>query len=222
MVSAITISPSGAGSASYTSREETGYYYVDSSQYHLVRFEKTIHELSAVANDGYEFSHFEIKRKYYTIPQSFDPVITTFILNNNEETYEIVNHHFYGGTYRDDDCTEIIDITAVFIKKIRVIVSVSPEKAGEATGGGYYTVGDSCTISARPKCSLWIFDHWKFSSGSIYSEKSVTFDVSEDVTCTAFFRHENTGELIFDADGSGDLIMGDGGSLLYNGDLVTA
>lgn len=119
-----------------------------------------------------------------------------------------------------------VSLVAIFEeekKLYNVNTVIIPEKArGTSSGDGSYEAETEVTVDVHQKCNLWIFDRWEFSTGDTYYEKSVTFIVSEDVTCTAYFRHENTGELIFDADGSGDLIMGDGGSLLYNGDLVTA
>ena len=120
-----------------------------------------------------------------------------------------------------------VSLTATFERqhspgiKFHVSTTMTPDKArGSTSGDGDYEEGERCGISAKSKCSPWIFDHWEFSTGKTYRSQSVSFTVYSDVTCTAFFRHANTGALLYDADGGGDLICSATGDLLYNGDNV--
>ena len=179
-----------------------------------------VYRVNAVPNPGYKFIRTEVKLHYHS--GDLQEYRTTVVLDNGGT--------FEAGTPDDgyDIKWPIIDAESidVYFERdggINVRTKIIPEEAkGVSTGDGVYEKDSTARIDVHQKCNLWIFDHWQFSTGETYSSKSISFTVREDVTCTAYFRHENTGELIFDADGSGDLIMGDGGSLLYNGDLVTA
>lgn len=207
------IEPQGAGTAT-----ETRHILSDPFDGYWV-------ECAATPNKGYRFSHFE----WINYAQENDgPVYTSQGLTANNPTTEIYSPQFSDTPGLDISVKSWYEgLKAVFEKEeeklFTVTTGIFPETAkGTSNGDGTYESGTVVTIDVHQKCNLWIFDHWQFSTGETYSSKSVSFTVSRTVTCTAFFRHENTGELIFDADGSGDLIMGDGGSLLYNGDLVTA
>ena len=207
------IEPQGAGTAT-----ETRHILSDPYDGYWV-------ECAATPNKGYRFSHFE----WINYSQINDgPVNTRQRRTTTNPTIEGDSPEFYDTPGLDISIKAWSEgLKAVFEKEQEKLCTVTtgifPEVAkGTSSGDGTYESGTVVTIDVHQKCKLWIFDHWRFSTGKTYSSKSVSFTVSETVTCTAFFRHENTGELIFDADGSGDLIMGDGGSLLYNGDLVTA
>lgn len=116
-------------------------------------------------------------------------------------------------------CTSV---TVHWVKgKYTVKTEISPDGAsGTSSGDGEYEGGEVCEVSVTQKCSPWIFVRWNFSTGESYDTKTVSFEVSDNVVCTAVFRHENTGELLYDADGGDNLICNANGDLLYNGDLV--
>ena len=210
-----TISPEGAGTATVTLKKyETGAFYYD---------------LSATANPGYVFDHFESDLYWHVIyrtsltPREEGPEIRHLVNTNNP--IDIFEDDYDGPTlYTEIYYTKIV---AVFRKeepttKFTVTTGMTPNAArGSTSGDGEYEDGTSCTVSCSAKCSLWIFDHWEFSTGETHNTQSVTFTVTADVTCTAVFRHENTGQLIYDADGSGSLICAADGNLLYDGDLVS-
>lgn len=209
----MTIEPQGAGTATETQHSLplsvfVGYWV----------------ECAATPNKGYRFSHFEWIQH---TKNGDDPVETTHRFTSNNPSTDANSPTFYDTPGLDVSLKAWYEgLKAVFEEEkelCTVTTVIVPEAAkGTSSGDGTYESLALATIDVHQKCSLWIFDRWEFSTGETYSNKSVSFTVREDVTCTAYFRHENTGELIFDADGSGYLIIGDDGSLLYNGDLVTA
>lgn len=210
-----TISPAEAenagcsASADFLRREEANvgtpsYYYYD------------FYRLTATAVDGWRFKEFVIWHQGFTGANPFSTSSNPF--NAYEATHPSspeLNAYY-------------TEVQAVFEKvepppatKFTVTTGMTPNAArGSTSGDGEYEEGTECTVSCTAKCSLWIFDRWEFSTGETYNTQSVTFTVTADVTCTAVFRHENTGQLIYDADGSGSLICVAGGDLLYNGDSV--
>lgn len=103
--------------------------------------------------------------------------------------------------------------------KFTVTTAASPEKAGTTSGDGDYASGAQCTVSANEKCSPWTFVEWVLSTGARSSQKSYTFTVNKDVTCTARFSHSSTGAPYYDSD-TGEILCSHGGSMLYDGDAV--
>ena len=211
-----TISPQGSGSADVS--------YVSGPDSNGV----TYYRLNATANDGYVFDRWE-RTVYWYVRDDLSGVVEGpetrhFTLTGNPQT--IWNQDYQSDTARFD--VHEISIVAVFRKeepspatKFTVTTGMTPNAArGSTSGDGEYEEGTECTVSCAAKCSLWIFDRWEFSTGETYNTQFVTFTVTADVTCTAVFRHANTGQLIYDADGSGSLICAADGSLLYDGDSV--
>lgn len=104
--------------------------------------------------------------------------------------------------------------------KFTVTTAASPENAGTTSGGGEYSSGEKCTVSASEKCSPWTFVEWVLSTGARSSQKSYTFTVDKDVTCTARFSHSSSGMPYYDANGQGQIVCSSDGSIFYDGKAV--
>lgn len=181
-----------------------------------------VYEINAIPNPGFVFK--TLRGEYYSENQLSPGKIYSWSTNRSQR--EIVEENIRSGSAYSIQYYTLIEATFEALSpppatKFTVTTGMTPNAArGSTSGDGEYEEGTECTISCAAKCSLWIFDHWEFSTGETYNTQSVTFTVTADVTCTAVFRHENTGQLIYDADGSGSLICAADGSILYDGDSV--
>lgn len=70
---------------------------------------------------------------------------------------------------------------------VTVTVYASPPEGGTVSGGGTFSPGDSCTITASENTG-YEFTGWTSSNGGSASSESHTFYVSGDVIWTAHFR----------------------------------
>ena len=116
----------------------------------------------ARANPGYEFAHFVQAGSQVWIPDN--PY--TFWQNLYDDVY-----------------------TAVFqrIDTYTITTAVSPTGSGTTTGGGTYSPGASCTITATP-ASGYSFVRWEKNGVQVSISASYTFTVSENATYTAIFE----------------------------------
>ena len=67
-----------------------------------------------------------------------------------------------------------------------ISVSGNPANAGTVTGGGTYTYGTSCTVTATPQ-QRYIFESWTENGVVVSTEQSYTFTVTADRTLVANF-----------------------------------
>ena len=67
-----------------------------------------------------------------------------------------------------------------------ISVSGNPANAGTVTGGGTYTYGSSCTVTATPQ-QRYIFESWTENGVVVSTEQSYTFPVTADRTLVANF-----------------------------------
>ena len=86
-----------------------------------------------------------------------------------------------------------VTYTAVFTKIATYTVtgSASPSNGGTVSGGGKYTAGDKCTLTATPK-SGYVFSCWKKGSQEVGTDNAYTFTVTGNVTYTAVFTKITT------------------------------
>lgn len=84
--------------------------------------------------------------------------------------------------------TESASFVAYFDSPLTVTVIADAAEGGTVTGGGSYSLGDECTITATPN-SGWRFAGWKVTGeDAIFTtEPSYTFTVSADASFTALF-----------------------------------
>jgi uncharacterized protein (TIGR02145 family)/uncharacterized repeat protein (TIGR02543 family) len=67
-----------------------------------------------------------------------------------------------------------------------VAVSVNPAAGGTASGGGTYSVGTTCTLTATAN-SGYTFINWAFDGSVVSTDASITFEVLENHTVAANF-----------------------------------
>ena len=99
------------------------------------------------------------------------------------------------------------------LQQFTITVTADPNDGGTVTGGGTYTYGQSCTITATPATG-YTFYRW---SGDIYSTNpTYTFTVTGNANCIAQFEPEPYMILVLpntneggDCSGSGYFLYGD-------------
>ena len=76
------------------------------------------------------------------------------------------------------------------MQSYNVSVSAEPgDHAGGVTGGGTYTYGQSCTLTATP-CVPFVFVNWTKNDVQVSSDATYTFTVTESATYVAHFEVE--------------------------------
>ena len=97
-----------------------------------------------------------------------------------------------------------------------VVVQADPPHGGTVTGGGTYSSGATCTITATPNENdgyrFVTPNGWTSSNGETANTATHSFQVTADVTWTAHFR---TYRLLYAT--GGRLLCDSSGRLLYNG-----
>lgn len=97
-----------------------------------------------------------------------------------------------------------------------VVVQADPPHGGTVTGGGTYSSGATCTITATPNANdgyrFVTPNGWTSSNGEHADTATHSFQVTADVTWTAHFR---TYRLLYAT--GGRLLCDSSGRLLYNG-----
>lgn len=72
------------------------------------------------------------------------------------------------------------------LKQYNIMVSVSPEEGGTATGGGIYTHGDTVTLKATANPG-YEFINWSVN-GVVWEEEEYSFTATQDISLVANFR----------------------------------
>ena len=97
-----------------------------------------------------------------------------------------------GTTYEFDlDCDEANT-------PVTIVVSVNPDEAGMASGGGEYVCGETCTVTAMPNegYSFW---YWADDNKAISTEANYSFSVSGPRELMAVFRPvSNANYIVFE------------------------
>ncbi len=91
--------------------------------------------------------------------------------------------------------TEDVTYTAKFSKLTMshiVTVSADPAEGGTVSGGGTYSDGETATLNATPN-SGYLFSGWYKDGTKVWSNKSFSFKVKENVTYTAEFSKLSMG-----------------------------
>jgi len=79
------------------------------------------------------------------------------------------------------------NITAVFIKLVRLTVTITPEGGGTvSSGNGTYDIGANVTLTAAPAAG-YIFDHWEMVGSDNVTSNPITITMSADKSVTAVF-----------------------------------
>lgn len=98
----------------------------------------------------------------------------------------VVNVAFkYEGTYAHDWYVDDISFTTE-IPEYNINVEANNASWGTVSGGGTYTQGSSCTITATPTGS-YVFLKWMRDGSQVSTNASYTFVVNESATYTAVF-----------------------------------
>ncbi|MBO6025668.1 MAG: carboxypeptidase regulatory-like domain-containing protein [Bacteroidales bacterium] len=114
-------------------------------------------------------------------------------------------------------------LVANFIPKTYTItVSANPANGGNVSGGGTYSYGQSCTVTADPIAN-YHFVEWTENGSVILGEASHTFTVTGDRTLVACFSDAPVGALdrLFTINANGDQVYFSKGNLQYIGSANT-
>lgn len=209
----VTVTPAGAGSATASI---SGHGNATSG---MTGWWKS-YLLEATANAGYFFSHFEITYSY-TSPNGTETGIVEKPSPSGGSTSPDYSKNGLGEfdiTYSDGRIyRRTMNVKAVFTAKAVVVkTSPLPTFAGATSGDGTYIKGSKVTISAKPKCSPWVFDHWEIPRIGNVESATYSFIVEENASCYAYFKHADTGEIIYDVS-SGMIMCNSTSQILYNG-----
>ena len=82
--------------------------------------------------------------------------------------------------------------------KFTITVVASPSDVGTVTGGGEYYKDTSATITATTTSDSVVFSRWEKDGENVSSNRSYTFQVTEDATYTAIFSVPDA-SLVYDA-----------------------
>ena len=77
-----------------------------------------------------------------------------------------------------------------YAQNLAITLSSNPSGAGTLTGGGSYTQGQSCTITATAKPN-YAFENWTKDGSVVSYLPSYTFTVTESAGYVANFKHIN-------------------------------
>ena len=100
------------------------------------------------------------------------------------------------GTIVSDSAVYSFDVTGDTIlvahyRYVGFLVTTSCDSigGGTETGGGYYTPGETATVTATPNDG-YVFLHWAYDDGTIVSDSAVySFDVTGDTTLVAHYKN---------------------------------
>ena len=79
-----------------------------------------------------------------------------------------------------------IDDFSVEVRTYTITATANPTSGGSVTGGGIFTLGQSCTLSATPN-SGYAFVNWTKNGEVVSTNASYTFDVTDDGDYVANF-----------------------------------
>ena len=119
--------------------------------------------VSATANANYTFENWTENNNVVSTNANY-----TFIVYNSRN---LVAH-----------------FTAIPLPTYNVSVTANPANGGSVTGGGTYTEGESCTITATPYTN-YTFNNWTENGEVISSDANYTFTVSENHNLVANFTY---------------------------------
>lgn len=113
--------------------------------------------------------------------------------------------------------TQSAAFTAMFQgQKVNIRTSVTPSGSGQTSGGGSYSIGSSCTVSAVPY-NGYAFLRWEESGSTVSNNASYTFTVSAARNLVAVFQTKekhNISTSVYPT-GAGTVL---GGGSYYTGD----
>ena len=81
-----------------------------------------------------------------------------------------------------------IDIVSGGVTEYTVSVSAEPEEGGTVSGGGTFTSGQSCTVSATPNAN-YSFTNWTENGNVVSTNASYTFEVTDNRNLVANFTY---------------------------------
>ena len=81
-----------------------------------------------------------------------------------------------------------IDIVSGGVTEYTVSVSAEPEEGGTVSGGGTFTSGQSCTVSATPNAN-YSFTNWTENGNVVSTNASYTFEVTANRNLVANFTY---------------------------------
>jgi gingipain K len=80
----------------------------------------------------------------------------------------------------------ILTKEAISTEPVTIKVSANPEQAATVTGGGEYTFGETCTVTATPNAN-YTFTGWTENGNTVSSELSFSFTATSDRDLVANF-----------------------------------
>ena len=119
--------------------------------------------VSATANANYTFENWTENNNVVSTNANY-----TFTVNNSRN---LVAHFI-----------------AIPLPTYNVSVTANPANGGSVTGGGTYTEGESCTITATPNAN-YTFNNWTENGEVISSDASYTFTVNDNHNLVANFTY---------------------------------
>lgn len=112
--------------------------------------------------------------------------------------------------HSDISCTANFQVA---VTNYPVTTVSSPIAGGTTTGDGQYASGSTCTVTATP-ANGYAFVRWVLSTGDQSTSMSYSFEVTQNITATAYFRQYTYMPL---HGASGTILHGSSGSILYDG-----
>lgn len=197
----LTVLSTAGGAATFVKTGERTEEYSPGTTWHTVYYYYS-YQLTATPDSGYVFSSWTKAGTSGTYSK------------DNPLTIEFLDHYVthpgtqYETTYQGPDQT----FTAVFNAVIPFTVATesSPVMGGTTTGGGQYTSGSFCTVSATP-ANGYEFIRWVLTTGATSKNTSFRFQVTQNITATAYFR-QYTGLPLYGS--SGTILCNSSGKIL--------
>ena len=112
---------------------------------------------------------------------------TNYTFNNWTENGEVISSDA-SYTFTVNENHNLVANFTYIPPTYTVSVSANPTNGGSVTGGGTYTEGESCTITATPNTN-YTFNNWTENGDVISSEASYTFTVNESHNFVANFTY---------------------------------
>ena len=109
-----------------------------------------------------------------------------YVCRDGNEPYVPSSPSSYTGTLLSEKNQLLITKGAPSTELYEVTVSANPTDAGTVTGGGEYTFGQTCTVTATP-AEGYYFMNWTKGDEVMSTDASYTFIVSSDVLLVANF-----------------------------------
>ena len=115
---------------------------------------------------------------------------TTYSDNNLTEGYYsyYVKTNYYGG---ETEASNQVTIQIGSSNYFNITATANPAEGGTVTGGGAYSYGETCTLTATANAGH-VFLNWKENGNVVSTESSYTFTVTSDRSLVASFADDSS------------------------------